>query len=197
MNKTDFLLTLAERLSRLDYNEVEERLKFYDEMIDDRMEEGLSEEDAVSAVGSVDEIIAQIMSDFPLAGILKESAKPKRRLTGWTIVLLVLGLPLWLPLLIAAFAVVLSLYICLWSVIISLWAVFAAVAGCTVGFLAGGVILLCYGRVLTGFLLLGSALICAGLSIFLFYGCKAVSKGTLLVTKKLFLRMFLKKEAAK
>ena len=54
----------------------------------------------------------------------------------WLIVLLALGSPIWLSLLIAAAAVVLSLYIVLWSLILSLWAVelslaVAALAGVT------------------------------------------------------------------
>ena len=51
MTKLKFLLLLNERLSHLPSKEVEERLAFYSEMIEDRMEEGLSEEEAVSEVG--------------------------------------------------------------------------------------------------------------------------------------------------
>ena len=56
MTKLKFLLSLHDKLSDLPQNEVEERLSFYSEMIEDRMEEGVSEEEAVSARGSVDEI---------------------------------------------------------------------------------------------------------------------------------------------
>mgnify|MGYP003295524098 CR=1 FL=1 len=64
MTKLRFLMTLRDCLSDLTGDEVEERLRFYSEMIEDRMEEGLSEAEAVSAVGSVDEIAAQIMAEF-------------------------------------------------------------------------------------------------------------------------------------
>ncbi len=60
-------------------------------MIDDRMEEGLSEDEAVSAVGFVDEIVAQIVADIPLTKLVKEKTKLKKRLRAWEIVLLVLG----------------------------------------------------------------------------------------------------------
>ena len=47
MTKQDFLCALQKRLSGLPMRELEERLGFYGEMIDDRMEDGLSEADAV------------------------------------------------------------------------------------------------------------------------------------------------------
>ena len=52
MNKQEFLSRLRKQLKGLE--DKEERITFYSEMIDDRMEEGLSEEEAVAAVGSLD-----------------------------------------------------------------------------------------------------------------------------------------------
>ena len=69
-------------------------------MIADRMEDGLSEEDAVASVGSVEEIAAQIIADTPLSKLAKAYIKPKRRLTAWEIVLLALGFPIWFSLLV-------------------------------------------------------------------------------------------------
>ena len=136
MRKQEFLAQLHKGLSGLPQSDIEERLAFYNEMIEDHIEEGLSEEEAVSAVGSVDEIVTQITADIPLTKTTKEkikSNKPNRRLTAGEIILLVLGSPLWLSLGIAAIAVTLSLYISLWAVIVSLWAVFASVAACSIG----------------------------------------------------------------
>ena len=48
MNKQEFLDALRERLSGLPSREVEDRLGFYGEIIDDRIEEGISEHDAVA-----------------------------------------------------------------------------------------------------------------------------------------------------
>ena len=44
MTKINFILLLSEKLKNLPEKEVEERLSFYSEMIEDRMEEGFSEE---------------------------------------------------------------------------------------------------------------------------------------------------------
>ena len=198
MSKQEFLAKLRKGLSGLPQDDIEERLTFYSEMIDDRMEEGLSEEDAVSEIGSVDTIISQIVADTPLSKLIKEKT-PKRRLGVWEIVLLVLGSPIWISLLIAAFAVILLLYISLWAVIISLWAVFGSFIGCALGSIVSAIVFAVVDRDLTGIAMTSAGLVCAGLSIFLFYGCKGATNGTLLLTKKIFLgikRSFLKKEEA-
>lgn len=197
MSKQEFLAQLRKGLSGLPKDDVEERLTFYREMIDDRMEEGLSEEEAVSAVGSVDSVVTQVVADIPLTKIAKERIKPNRRLKAWEIVLLTLGSPIWLSLGIAAVAVIFSLYISLWSVIISLWAVFGSLVCCAIGVMLAGIIFACHGNGLTGVATIGLGIVCAGVSIFVFYGCKAATKGTLVCTKKIAVwikNCFIKKE---
>jgi len=71
MNKLDFVLQLTEKLNFLPFDEVEERVDFYAEMIDDRMEEGLSEEEAVREIGDLDGIVAQILADTPFSKLVK------------------------------------------------------------------------------------------------------------------------------
>ena len=133
------------------------------------------------------------------AKIAKERIKPKRRMKAWEIVLLVLGSPIWLSLAVAAFAIVLSLYVVLWSVIISLWSVFGALAGCAFCGVVAGVGFAVLGHVLSGIAMVGAGLVCSGLAIFAFFGCKAATKGTLLLTKKIVLgikKCFVGKEKA-
>ena len=60
-------MSLRAKLCSLPEQDVEERINFYTEMIDDRMEEGLSEEQAVAEIGSVDVIAQQVLADVPLA----------------------------------------------------------------------------------------------------------------------------------
>lgn len=199
MNKAEFIFALYEKLPSVPYKELEERLAFYIEMIDDRMEDGLSEEAAVAAIGTVDEIAAQILADIPIIKLAKETYKPKHRLKAWEIVLLVLGSPIWLSLLIAAFAVVISLYAALWSVIVSLWAVFASVVACSLAGIVAGVGFAVTGYGFTGIAIIGAGIFCAGLTVFLFWGCNATTKGILFLTKKVTLGMkhrFIKKEEA-
>ncbi|MBE6575902.1 MAG: DUF1700 domain-containing protein [Ruminococcaceae bacterium] len=185
MNKQAFLGVLRKGLTFLHDDEVEERLSFYREMIDDRVEDGLTEEEAIREIGTPEEILARILVDMPPAKAEKKKSAPKRRLHWWEILLLILGSPIWLSLLLAAFAVVLSLYAVLWSVIISLWAAEIALWGASFGVFVGGVGLAILGHMLPGLALLGAGMVCAGLSVFLFFGCFAAAKGTLLLTRKL------------
>lgn len=199
MSKQEFLAQLRKGLSGLPQKDVEERLTFYSEMIDDRMEEGLSEEEAVSAISSVDEIIAQVIAETPLVKIAKERIKSKKRLRVGEIVLLALGSPIWLSLSIAVFAVILSLYISLWAVIISLWAVFTSLAVCSICGVLACIVFTLGGNSASGIAIFAAGIVCAGLSIYMFYGCKAATMGTLLITKKIAIwikNCFIKKEVA-
>ena len=199
MNKQEFLLQLGKGLSGLPKDEIDGYLTFYSEMIDDRMEDGIPEETAVSEIGSVTELVSQIIADIPLGRLVKEKLAPKKKLKAWEIILLALGSPIWLSLLIAATAVVFSLYVVLWSVIIALWAIFASFDACGLTGIAAGVYFATGGNGLTGIAVMGAGFVCAGLSVFVFYGCKAATKGILILTRKLAIRIkncFINKEEA-
>ena len=199
MNKQEFLTQLRKELSVLPQKDIEEYLTFYTEMIEDRIEEGLSEEEAVSAVGSLEEIVKQIVSDTSLIKIAKERIKQKRQIKAWEIVLLILGSPIWLSLCLAVFAVILSLYISLWAVIISLWAIFASVVACSISGILSCIVFTLSGNSVSGFAILSAGIVCAGLSIFMFYGCKTATNGILILTKKIAIwikNCFIKKEKA-
>lgn len=187
MTKLEFITALNDRLSGLPSDEVGERIGFYVEMIEDGVEDGISEEEAVARIGTVDEIADRIIADVPFAKLAREKAKPKRRLAAWEIVLLAVGSPIWVPLLIAALVVVLALYIVLWSLIVSLWAVFASVAASAVGGAVGGVLFTVTGSSLSGIAVIGAGVCCAGLAIFLFFGCTAATRGVAVLTKRIAL----------
>lgn len=189
MNKAEFLQKLRAALNGLPQSDIEEKVGFYSEMIDDRMEDGLPEEEAVATVGSVEEIVREIVADIPLAKIAKEKIKPKRRMRAWEIVLLILGSPIWLSLLIAAFAVLISVYACIWSAIAVFWSAFAVLAAGLLAGLAAGVWMFVTGMLPAGFLLLGGGLVSGGLAIFAFFGCLAATKGVAILTKKFVLWM--------
>ena len=187
MDKLTFLGLLRQGLNGLPQEDIEERIGFYSEMIDDRMEEGLSEAEAVAGVGSVEEIVPQIIAEIPLQKLVREKVKPKRSLRAWEIVLLVLGSPIWLSLLIAAAAVLFSIYVVLWSLILALFAVELSFIAGALGGAAVGIVYLAQGKTAQGFALLGAGLVLAGLSVFLFFGCIAAVKGTARLTKKIAL----------
>lgn len=106
----------------------------------------------------------------------------KRGLGARTIVLLVLGSPVWLSLLIVAFAVAVSLFTALWVIIASFWACFIAlVAGSLVGVYVSAVTL--FGAsTAAACAAFAASLACAGLAIFAFYGCLLATKGAVRLT---------------
>lgn len=185
MSKQEFLIQLKNGLSGLPKSDIEEQLDFYSEMIDDRIEEGLSEEDAVSEIGNIDEIIQVVLADIPLSKLVKEKIKPKRKLRVWEILLIALGFPVWFPLLLAIFVIVLSLYISLVSILISFWAVDVSLFACSIGGIVSGGVFVITGNTYAGVGMFGVALFLIGASLYAFFGCKYATKGIVILTKKI------------
>ena len=198
MSKQEFLTALKNALCGLPQEDIQKSLDFYSEMIDDRIEEGISEEDAVSQMGSIDEIVEQILIDTPITKLVKQKIKPTRRIGVGEVVLLALGSPIWLSLIIAIIAVIISVYASLGAVVISLWACEAAFVGSALGgFGAAGIIYATGQNAYAGLVMIAAGLFLVGFSIFFFFVCKWSSKGMLWVTKKIALgikSLFLRKE---
>ena len=186
MTKLEFISALRGKLNKFPIEEVEERINFYSEIIDDNIEDGHTEEEAVSKLGSVDEIARQIASEIPLAKIVKHHAKPKRSLKTWEIVLLIALSPIWFSLLIGLFAGVISVYAVLWSGIICIWAVAGAL--CVVGSLSaiGGVVL-SFIKGAEGVTILGLGLFSLGLGIFMVFASKIITNYFIKLTKLIML----------
>lgn len=200
MNKQEFLTALSEKLCNLAEEDREKSVEYYSEMIDDRIEDGLSEEEAVAAMGSVDEIASRILLDTPLPKLVKAKVKSKRTLGVWEIILLVLGSPIWLSLMIAALAVLLALFIVMWTVAAVLYSVVLSFAVSAVGCVIGAVFTAVTSSFAGGVLLIGAALICAALAILLFCGTFYVVKGFVFLSKmpvRGIKQLFIGRESAK
>ena len=142
MTRTEFMYALRAALLPLPQYEIDKQVNYYSELIDDMMEDGYSEAEAVAHLGSVEEIADNILQNQPLPMSERHDGEryeehyeeryeygEKKQRKGWTaltIVLAVLGSPLWLPLLIAAVAVVFALFVVLLAVVVSVFAVIAA-----------------------------------------------------------------------
>ena len=199
MTKIEFESALRARLSELPKSEIDDRIGFYIEMVDDRIEDGLSEEEAVSAVGSVEDIALEIVADIPFVKIAKEKIKKRRRLSAWEIVLLAVGSPIWLSLAVAALAVVISLCAVLWSLVAVAWAVFAAFAGASLGAIALGVCVIVFENLWVGIAMIGVGLVMAGVGVFAYIGSIYATKGIVKLTKVIAVgikKRFVKKEVA-
>ncbi len=200
MNKQEFLSGLRNALSGLPQDDIEERLSFYSEMIDDRVEEGMTEEEAVASIGSINDVVSQILSDVPITKLIKERIKPKRSLGGLEIALLILGFPLWFPLLIAAASLIFAFYAVIWSLIISLWAIELSFIACGFAGIAAGAAYAVNGLGVQSLATFGIGIFFCGFSVFTFFCCKAATKGMLKLTKKALLgikSLFVRKENKK
>jgi Predicted membrane protein len=120
MNKQEFIALLREKLEGLPVSEVKKSVDYFSEMIDDRLEEGMTEEEAVAEMEEIDEIVKKVTYDIPLPTLMKEKLKKKGSLSTLNIVLLIIGFPIWAPLLIACLAVVGSFFIAIFAILISI-----------------------------------------------------------------------------
>ena len=187
MTKQQFLSTLWDRLAGMPGEDIGRSMDYYSEIIDDRMEEGLSEEEAVRAVGPMDEVVAQIRMGTPLPKPPKANARRSRSLKVWEIVLLILGSPLWLPLSIVALAILLVVCVIIWLAVLVLYAADLSVASAGIAGLFGAFVQVFSGRLAQGAFLLGSGLACVGLAVLLFFGCNLIARGVLFLNRKMFL----------
>ena len=177
MKKKKYLTLLRKEMKGLSPDTVRKTLDYYDEMISDRMEEGLSEEEAVSVMEDPAAIVSGLVRE-KYANAAANDFRRQKSGSVWQKVLIVLGFPLWLPLLIAFASIVLALFIVLIAVIVSLCAAEASlVLGGSAGVL-GGLIRLCQGNPLQAMAIAGGCLVCVGLGVILF-------KPTAMLVKKL------------
>jgi len=120
MNKTQFCALLEDKLKPyLSPKEMYKTLNFFEEMIDDRIDEGLSEEEAVSQLGDINIIVDQILDEH---NIEKKQTKlvwrfvPRKIPTELGFIITILLLPVWITI----FALGASLFIVILSIIFSI-----------------------------------------------------------------------------
>ena len=124
----------------------------------------MTEAEATAKLGSPNQIAQSILQEMPLGKLVSTRMKPK---SGWTplaIVLAVVGSPVWVPLLLAAVAVVLAVFVSIWALG---FAAVAVVLGLVVAVVATPIIAI-KAATLTlpvGLLLLGAGLVLLGLCV--------------------------------
>ncbi len=172
MSMDEFLAQLTHRLGYLPYAEVKKTTDFYREAIADRMEDGMTEREAVAAVGSLDDIVREIEMNLPLSTVVKtrvedarERAKERRGNLGLKIVILILTFPIWFSLLAAGFAVVFSLAAGLFALVLAFGAAEIAliVGGLVTAVLA--LVILPYPGLAPRLMLSGAGLLMASLGL--------------------------------
>lgn len=174
MTRNEFISSLSARLHSIPGTERQKALDWYSELICDRMEE-MPEADAVSGIGSVDEIADEILSQYrqnTTAVHSSDSTEPQSRRspdkgvnTALVIFAAVVLSPIWLPLLITGLSLALVAVLLVWCAVVTVGVMLVSAAavgavGLVYGFWALFVINPAYGL-----LVLGTALISAGLTL--------------------------------
>lgn len=185
MTKQLFLNELSAALHTLPRDERYRTLSYYDELIDDRMEDGQSQEEAVSSLGDPAAVAREILG---------EEEAPVSTGTGrkaWVIVLLVLGFPLWGSLVLAAVLLLLCVYICLFVPAFVLGVLsLSFLAGAVVGVVGAPFLVfdvgLLSGGVGAGLFQLGASVAMLGLSILCALGFYFTGKVTVKAGKNLW-----------
>ncbi|MBP5407928.1 MAG: DUF1700 domain-containing protein [Bacilli bacterium] len=185
MKKNEFLDKLRKNLNGLPKQDVDERIEFYSEMIDDRVEEGKTEEEAIREIGDVDEITSQILAQTPFTKIVKEKIKNnKRHVSALEVVLLILGFPLWFPLLLTGLVLIFVAYILLCVGVIVMYSIEFSVI---VSGIASLILFFASMSVGFDFFYLACAFLGIGFAIVLYNVCVLVTKATIKLTKKILL----------
>ena len=109
MNKIEYLDSIRSKLAGLPEKDIDSAIEYYEEAIDDRIEDGLTEEQAINAVGTPEEIAEKILMDSSIPKLITAKAKPQRRLKGWELALIIIGSPLWI--MIAAWLLIIFLWV--------------------------------------------------------------------------------------
>ncbi len=159
MTKIEYINKLKHALRQVRFEERKKSLAYFSEVIDDRMEDGISEEAAVAELESVEAAAERIITEASAQGQLK----PKRSV--WEIVLIVLGFPLWFPLLLAVAVVGFTMYGVVWILIGCLFITSISFSIIGVASVFG---MFFSGSIPSAFACLGAGLACAGLGVALF-----------------------------
>jgi uncharacterized membrane protein len=188
MRKDEFIANLKVELNVLPKQELDERLNFYNEIIDDKIENGTLEEDAVKEIGPIKIIASQILADYESTNLEEKSLTPKRKLKAWEIVLLAVGSPIWFSILVAVVSVVFSLFVSTVAVVFSLfiiimavavvvtWACFGIFSACSVSGILVGIVFALTGNLPTGLAFIGSGVFLFGLAIPTYFLSKITTK---------------------
>lgn len=185
MTRDEFLSTLKSAVSSMPYSEVEKALSYYSESIEDHMEDGMSEEEAVAHMGDMGSIIKSIEEDFSIGSLVKnkiiDSKNKSKNIVLWMI-LLICGSPLWVPLTMGVVLTVLVLYFMIWAILASIYAAEAVLALSGVLGIVMGIIYCFIKAPVTGFMIIGVAIACIGIAIICFMPIGFISKKLLHLT---------------
>lgn len=189
MNKAEFLAEIRRKIQGLPQSDIEKFLDYYAEMVDDYTEDGHTEEEAIRELGSVEQIVEQILKETPLPRLVQEKVRPTRALRAGEIILLLLGSPLWVPMVLAVLALFFGAYVLLWAAVAVLYAIDLSAFACGAAGVFSILPFALSGNLLQGIFLLGVGLIGIGVGLLFLFVCNKVAVLILRSSKWLLLRV--------
>ncbi|MDR0569846.1 MAG: DUF1700 domain-containing protein [Clostridiales Family XIII bacterium] len=171
MNRKEFLGQLEAQLSQIPPEERADAMAWYNEYFDEAGPE--NEAKVIAELGSPVRVAARIKADAAVRGLGEAGTEPGPRPRArkgigvfWTVVLVILALPVALPIFLGLFSLFLGIVVTLLAVIVSLVVAVAAAFLCGLVALAGGVSAL-FVHVPTGVFYLGAGFVAIGVSLLL------------------------------
>lgn len=168
MNKTEFLNDLKCKLNFLSEEEREKTLNYYSEIIDDRIESGLSEEEAISQMESTRTIAEKLMPENSTQKTTSEKVfdfiNTLFTKHGYLIVLaiVIFSFPLWSPFVVGILTFVGIIFLILFG-LITLGAIGSVIAlGIAISFITQSL--------LSALSAMGVSMFCAGFTILITIG---------------------------
>lgn len=180
MIKSTFIDNLKVLLESLNEDERDKFISYYEEIIEDYMENGFTEQEVISKIGSPQSIANSILSEQDSLNINIPSSNSKIL----NMMLLILGFPLWGSLLLAVALFILSVYIVIWCApfttgVSSVAFFVAALVGIT------GSPFMMFDSLAVGIVQLGLGVSLIGISILLGFITSYLAKKVICITKKL------------
>ncbi len=185
MTKSTFIDELRGLLESLNEDECNKFISYYEEIIEDYKESGLTEQEVIEKIGSPQSIANNILSEQDSININIPSFNSKIL----NMILLILGFPLWGSLLLTAVLLILSAYIIIWCIPfttgVSSIAFFVASLVSIIGspFMMADVLTV-------GIVQLGLGITSVGISILLGLVTIYLSKKFIVITKQLTFKVF-------
>ncbi len=189
MNKSEFLSELGKALGCLPEQDREGILGYYGEIIEDKIEAGQDEASAVLSVGSVEEIVNQVLADGVERPENADEPQKRRKIDKRQLIILIAGSPLWIPLLLAAATIIFAAYICAWASVFSVAVTEAALVLSAPAAALMAIVTVCMGDVALGIMVLGICISASGIALIAFLPCIKLIVYSAKLTKKSVLNL--------
>lgn len=176
MTKAVFIDTLRRLLDSLNEDECNKFIAYYEEIIEDYKESGLTEQEVIEKIGSPQSIANSILSEQDLL-----NTSSNRKILN--MILLILGFPLWGSLLLVVVLLILSVYIVIWCVPVTTGVSSVAFFLSSLVSIAGSPFMM-LDSLDGGIVQLGLGISLIGISILLGFITLYLSKKVICITKK-------------